>query len=233
MGRPECHVVITELDDEIEVQHDECNVRRNVEEGVNIAGVEPQMDQPNATTVVEDEYASPGQYHDNIDFNWDEPIFNEFDEGDYNVDEPLVDEGDHNDLNWEEPVIGSEQPVDEANEQPVHEATEQIQCNWKEPVVDHVHSDYGLSDELESLNSDKDVDEPRRRVREPIFNAKTDMSDPWFALGMIFEIVQVLRTTLVEYSIKNGRPIHYVKNDATRVRTRCEDPCPWEIYAAV
>ncbi|KAL2478141.1 hypothetical protein Fot_47155 [Forsythia ovata] len=103
MGTPECHVVITELDDEIEVQHNKCDKRTNVEQDVNIAtedetnrvqdqttsdvttGVEPQVDQTNVTTRVQDNYASPGQYHENIDFNWDEPIFNESDEGDYNA----------------------------------------------------------------------------------------------------------------------------------------------------
>ncbi|KAL2515997.1 hypothetical protein Fot_29968 [Forsythia ovata] len=136
MGTPECHVVITELDDETEVQHDKCDIRSNVEQDVNIAmedetkrvqdqttydvttGVEPEVDKTNVTTGVQDD-ASPGQYHENIDFNWDEPIFNESDEGDYHADEPLVDQLDHIDFNWEEHVlgmVGEEQPT----EQPVH-----------------------------------------------------------------------------------------------------------------
>ncbi|KAL2533370.1 Uncharacterized protein Adt_06721 [Abeliophyllum distichum] len=246
MGTPECHVVITELDKETEVQHDKCDIRTTVEQDVNIAtefepsGVEPEVDETNLTTGVQHGHASPGQYHENIDFNWDEPIFNESDEGDYNADKPLVDQSDHIDFTGEEPVlgmVGEEQPtehlVHEATEQPDQQATNHIDCNWDEPAVENVHSDYGLSDELESLNSDEDTDEPCRRVREPIFNTKTDMSDPRFALGMIFETVQVLRAALVEYSIKNGRPLHYVKNDTTRVRMRCKHPCPWEIYAAV
>ncbi|KAL2518033.1 Uncharacterized protein Adt_14280 [Abeliophyllum distichum] len=222
MGTLECHVVITELDDEIEVQHDKGDKRSNVEQDVNIATedehVEPKVDQTNVMTEVQDDHVSLG---------------------DYNVDEPLVDQLDHIDFNWEEPVLSmvgeqpTEQPVDEATEQPLHQGTEHIECNWDKPAVDNVHFDYGLSDELESLNSDEDADEPRPRIREPIFNAKTDIADPRFALGMIFETMQVLRVAFVEYSIKNGRPIHYVKNDTTRVWMRCKHPCSWKMYAAV
>ncbi|KAL2483000.1 hypothetical protein Fot_44444 [Forsythia ovata] len=78
MGTLKCHVFITELDDEIEVQHDKCDKRTNVEQDVNIATedetnrvqdqttcdvttrVEPQVDQTNVTTAVQDEHASIG-----------------------------------------------------------------------------------------------------------------------------------------------------------------------------
>ncbi|KAL2463613.1 hypothetical protein Fot_53269 [Forsythia ovata] len=178
MGKPESHVVITELDDEPEVQD---QTTYDV-----TTGVEPQVGQPNVTTGVEDEHCnehtSPFQYNENFDFNWDEPIVNKSDEGDNNSDEPIVDQSDHIDFNLEE--LGLETVGDEhATEQPVQQGTEPIECNWDEPAVDNVHSDYGLSDELKSLNSDEDADEPRRRVREPIFNPKTDMSDPQFALA--------------------------------------------------
>ncbi|KAL2534079.1 hypothetical protein Adt_07430 [Abeliophyllum distichum] len=130
MGTPECHVVITELDEETEVQHHKCDIRTTVEQDVNIAtefepsGVEPEVHETNLTTGVQHGHASPGQHHENIDFNWDEPIFNEADEGDYNVDEPLVDQSDHIDFTGEEPVlgmVGEEQPTEHL----VHEATEQ------------------------------------------------------------------------------------------------------------
>ncbi|KAL2488598.1 Uncharacterized protein Fot_41890 [Forsythia ovata] len=132
MGTPECHVVIIELDDETDVQHEKCDVCSNIEQDVNIAmedetnrvqdqttGVQPEVDETNVTTGVQEEHASLGQYHENIDFNWDEPIFNESDKGDYHADEPLVDESEHIDFNWEEPMlgmVGEEQPT----EQPVH-----------------------------------------------------------------------------------------------------------------
>ncbi|KAL2475009.1 Uncharacterized protein Adt_35745 [Abeliophyllum distichum] len=103
MGTPECHVVITELDDETEVQHDKGDKRSNVERDVNIATgdehVEPEVDQTNVITEVQDDHVSPGQYHENIDFNWDEPIFNKSDEGDYNADELLVDQSYHIEFN--------------------------------------------------------------------------------------------------------------------------------------
>ncbi|KAL2520694.1 Uncharacterized protein Fot_24617 [Forsythia ovata] len=136
MGKPECHVVITELDDEIEVQG---QTTYDV-----TTGVEPQVDQTNVTTGVQDEHCnehtSPIQYNESIDFNWDEQIVNESDEGDNNSDEPIVDQSDHIDFNWEEPIfatVGDEH----ATEQPVHQGTKHIECNWDEPAVDNVHSD--------------------------------------------------------------------------------------------
>ncbi|KAL2461279.1 Uncharacterized protein Adt_44699 [Abeliophyllum distichum] len=93
--------------------------------------------------------------------------------GDYpahDYDEPLVEPSDHIDFNWEELIRGTvgeeqaiEEPVHQGTGQSVHQATEHIECNWDELAVDNVHSNYGLSDELESLNSNKDADEPRRR----------------------------------------------------------------------
>ncbi|KAL2486147.1 hypothetical protein Adt_30903 [Abeliophyllum distichum] len=84
MGTPECHVVITELDDETEVEHDKCDIRSNVEQDVNIAtevetkrvqdqttyettydvtaGVEPEVDETNVTT----EYKMSMHLLDNI-----------------------------------------------------------------------------------------------------------------------------------------------------------------------
>ncbi|KAL2471439.1 hypothetical protein Adt_39575 [Abeliophyllum distichum] len=109
MGTPECHVAITKLDDEQEVQqHDKCDIRSNVERDVNIAtedettrvqdqttydgktGLEPQVDQTTnyVMTRVQDEHchehAAPVKVTKNIDFNWDEPIVNKSDEGDFN-----------------------------------------------------------------------------------------------------------------------------------------------------
>ncbi|KAL2529732.1 hypothetical protein Fot_22333 [Forsythia ovata] len=122
MGKPKWHVVITKLDDETEVeQHDKCDICSNVEQDVSLAlkdemigvhdqttydvttGVEPQVDQTNLTTGVQDEHcnenASPGQYNVNVDFNWDEPTVNESNECDYNSDEPIVDQSDHIEFN--------------------------------------------------------------------------------------------------------------------------------------
>ncbi|KAL2498261.1 hypothetical protein Adt_23811 [Abeliophyllum distichum] len=181
-------VVITDLEDGTVLEPlntslldgatNKCDIRSNIEQDVNIATkdetkrvqdqttydvmtrVEPQVDQTNVTTRVQDEHASPGKYHKNIDFNWDEPIFNESNEGDYNADKPLFDPSDHIDFNWEELVLGTV-GKDQATEQPVHQATEHIECNWDEQAVDNVYYKYNLSNELESLNSDKDADEPR------------------------------------------------------------------------
>ncbi|KAL2550308.1 hypothetical protein Fot_11838 [Forsythia ovata] len=90
-----------------ESTEDETNRVQDQTNGDVMTGVEPQVDQTNVMTGVQDDNASPGQYHENIDFNWDKPIFNKSDKGDYNADEPLVDPSDHIDFNWEEPGLGT------------------------------------------------------------------------------------------------------------------------------
>ncbi|KAL2529226.1 hypothetical protein Fot_21827 [Forsythia ovata] len=139
MGTPECNVVITKLDDEQEVQqHDNCDIHSNVERDVNI-------DMEDETTRHCNEHAAPEIV--TVDFNWDEPIVNESDEGDFNWDEPIVDLSYHTNFNWEEPVV-STVGKEQATEQTLHQATDHIEYNWDEPAVDNVHSDYDLSDEL-------------------------------------------------------------------------------------
>ncbi|KAL2549773.1 hypothetical protein Fot_11303 [Forsythia ovata] len=62
MGTPECHVIITELDDKTDVEHDKCDIHSNIEQDVNIGtedetkriqdqttGVQPEVDETNVT----------------------------------------------------------------------------------------------------------------------------------------------------------------------------------------
>ncbi|KAM0842513.1 hypothetical protein ACQ4PT_058322 [Festuca glaucescens] len=53
-----------------------------------------------------------------------------------------------------------------------------------------------------------------------------------FRIGMIFLSVQELRTAIQEYIVQKRVGVHYVKNDLQRVRCKCEDGCPWFLYAA-
>lgn len=48
---------------------------------------------------------------------------------------------------------------------------------------------------------------------------------------MKFDNIKTLRDAVVQYSVKNARDIKYVKNEGTRLRVRCVDNCPWELYA--
>jgi hypothetical protein len=60
-----------------------------------------------------------------------------------------------------------------------------------------------------------------------------DMVDPKFKTGQIFQSVEQLRTAIREHSCKHRKNIKFPKNDKIRVLARCEDGCPWEIYASL
>jgi hypothetical protein len=53
-----------------------------------------------------------------------------------------------------------------------------------------------------------------------------------FKIGMVFMSVKELRAAIQEYILQNRVGVHYVKNDLQRIRCRCEDGCPWFLYAA-
>lgn len=48
---------------------------------------------------------------------------------------------------------------------------------------------------------------------------------------MKFDNVKILRNAVVQYSVKNSRQLRYVKNMRTQLRVRCQDNCPWVLYA--
>ncbi|XP_022845262.1 uncharacterized protein LOC111368254 [Olea europaea var. sylvestris] len=52
-----------------------------------------------------------------------------------------------------------------------------------------------------------------------------------FLPGMKFDNVKILRNAVVQYSVKNFRQLRYVKNMRTQLRVRCQDNCPWVLYA--
>ncbi|KAM0825792.1 hypothetical protein ACQ4PT_069327 [Festuca glaucescens] len=53
-----------------------------------------------------------------------------------------------------------------------------------------------------------------------------------FKIGMVFMSVKELRAAIQEYILQNRVGVHYLKNDLQRIRCRCEDGCPWFLYAA-
>ena len=58
------------------------------------------------------------------------------------------------------------------------------------------------------------------------------MVDPKFKTGQIFQSTDQLRKAIREHSCKHRKNIKFPKNDKIRVLAKCEDGCPWEIYAS-
>ena len=90
------------------------------------------------------------------------------------------------------------------------------------------------SDELRSLSgSSSDNDETKhQRKKHPQFNAKSDMVDPHFKLGMLFKNSIEFRAAVRQHAIKWGKKIRFSKNERYRIRAICRAGCDWMIYAS-
>ncbi|KAH7865279.1 hypothetical protein Vadar_004571 [Vaccinium darrowii] len=58
------------------------------------------------------------------------------------------------------------------------------------------------------------------------------MEDPKFKIGMYFSTPKDFKAAARQHAILHQRPAKLVKNGKRRIRTRCEKPCQWEVYAA-
>jgi hypothetical protein len=83
-------------------------------------------------------------------------------------------------------------------------------------------------DELELPDSDEEG--------HPDKNLKTfrpeDMHNPIFKIGMKFALVEMLRSAITEYRIKQRVEIKMPKNDQSRIKAHCDTGCPWNLYAS-
>ena len=97
---------------------------------------------------------------------------------------------------------------------------------------DQYESDYTCSDSSEDENEPLGarIGSGRRRVE---FNELVDMKNLKFALDMIFPTHDSLKRAIKEYSIVKHRKVRLVKNDKGRVREKCQDGCPWTIFATL
>lgn len=65
------------------------------------------------------------------------------------------------------------------------------------------------------------------------FNEHTDMDNPQLKVGMMFSTAQVFRRAVVEYNVKGGYEIRYLKNKNARITAACKNPqCKWRIHAS-
>lgn len=46
-------------------------------------------------------------------------------------------------------------------------------------------------------------------------------------LGTQFSIKEKFKELVANYDVNNGRDLHFIKNDKTRVRAGCKEGCEW------
>lgn len=83
-----------------------------------------------------------------------------------------------------------------------------------------VHSDYGESDEFESVEDYTGDDGESNHRRFPELRTETDMDNPNFALGMLFSNKGEFRDVVKEFGIRNRVNIKFYKNDKQRMGAR-------------
>ena len=65
-----------------------------------------------------------------------------------------------------------------------------------------------------------------------VFNPK-DIDNPKLELKMLFSSIKECKLAITNYSVRQGRPCKFVKQDKIRLRAKCRsEGCDWLIYAA-
>ncbi|XP_012842727.1 PREDICTED: rRNA biogenesis protein RRP36-like isoform X2 [Erythranthe guttata] len=91
------------------------------------------------------------------------------------------------------------------------------------------YSDVDDEDDIENLNF---LDSERRRV--PSFSEGETMKNRNLEVGMKFPNVDIYRKALIDWVVRNGYELEYLKNERTRVTATCkEEACKWRIHASV
>jgi hypothetical protein len=91
--------------------------------------------------------------------------------------------------------------------------------------------DDDISSDEELLNMPESDDEGQVRMRFKSFK-DSDLENPIFKVGMIFDSVEMLRKAVTEYSLKHRVQISLPRNERKRLRAVCVDGCPWNLYAS-
>ncbi|XP_022862880.1 uncharacterized protein LOC111383052 [Olea europaea var. sylvestris] len=101
-----------------------------------------------------------------------------------------------------------------------------------EQLVRNSDTDYEDSDDLRSIYSEEEGNRASKmRASNDALNVGTNMEDPVFKTGLIFESKAVLKAAITSHSVTNSREIKFKKDDARRLRAKCKRDCPWVLYA--
>ena len=85
--------------------------------------------------------------------------------------------------------------------------------------------------EEEDLQLPDSEDDEEVRLKFKTFGVE-DMLKPTFKVGQIFASVELLRKAINEYTCQNRVPITLPTNDQQRLAARCEEGCPWYMWAS-
>uniref|UniRef100_A0A8R7PI86 Transposase MuDR plant domain-containing protein n=1 Tax=Triticum urartu TaxID=4572 RepID=A0A8R7PI86_TRIUA len=109
----------------------------------------------------------------------------------------------------------------------IHRKQNGAEKEWKGKGKEVVEDDISEDDRLDLPDSDEE---------DMKFNFKyfteADMNEPKFHLGQVFSSIDQLRKAIREYSCKERLNITFPKNDKTRLGAKCNDGCPWYLYAS-
>ncbi|KAL5989763.1 hypothetical protein ACLOJK_010657 [Asimina triloba] len=75
---------------------------------------------------------------------------------------------------------------------------------------------------FESIDLDDEGFEPVRKSEKPISFKDSNLSNPQLAVGMQFKSIRLLRTALVEFTIRGHFDIYYIRNESRSVIARCK-----------
>ncbi|KAL2485962.1 MuDR family transposase [Abeliophyllum distichum] len=245
------NVVIEEIVEPISIRVPESQPR---------SGEEPPIDQQSEDAYVpqsEDQEWAGVNWEELIDGvcrgQWDEDFIDSFVHRSGQADlSPDSEEGgnvsgrpehsDHSGASEHDNLMDSDYETNEGNDhesQPTNAAASHVNVDMSglgdlhdEPVEAH-DTDYGESDELESLGSDGES-RSAKRSREAEFNTNVDMNNPQFTTGLVFETKRILIDAVKEYSVINNKALKWKRNDKQRFRAVCKHSgCPFVLYARV
>ncbi|KAH7541829.1 hypothetical protein FEM48_Zijuj02G0009100 [Ziziphus jujuba var. spinosa] len=83
------------------------------------------------------------------------------------------------------------------------------------------------SDELVTLAS---LDEDRKTLTVPTYSSVGDQLE--FYVGMEFSNQAAFREYLVDYALKGGYNIRFIKSASWKFTVVCEGVCPWRVHAS-
>ncbi|KAL2527100.1 hypothetical protein Adt_12154 [Abeliophyllum distichum] len=122
---------------------------------------------------------------------------------------------DHIGASENDNLMDSDYETNEGNEhesQPTNDAASHVNIDMfglgdlHDEAVEETDTDYGKSDELESLGSDGKC-RSAKRSREVEFNANMGMTNPQFTTGLVFEMKRILIEAIKNYSVINNKAL--------------------------
>ena len=135
----------------------------------------------------------------------------------------FVDEGDKYVGAVEKPNTADPIPEDAPVEEPDHDEASDMGS---------IDSD-DSNEEEETVMDDQKSTKKKKLPKFPKFKEDTDMENPIFRLGQIFNNNTIFKQAVKEHAIREGRKIRFMQNELGRVRAVCTfGKCPWKIFAS-